>query len=132
MRANLVAAVCQALAAEGLDVSCFNGHSFFIGAAIMASVEVVGIHDVCSYLATSADSYVLLPSVFLTVLSFCMFVCLTVFCIGCFWLCLALYTCFQMFGSVAAARNSGGCLNTFCRHMVAYGCRPLHTWARLQ
>ena len=122
MRANLVPAVFQALAAEGLDVSCFNGHSFFIGAAIMASVEVVGIHDVCSYLATSADSYVLLPSVFLTVLSFCMFVCLTVFCIGCFWLCLALYTCFQMFGSGAADRNIGGCLNTFTPNLQAYGC----------
>ena len=117
MRANLVAAVYQALAAEGLDVSCFNGHSFLIGAAITASV-----HDVCSYLSTSADSYVLLPSVSSTVLSFYMFVCLTVFCIGCFWLCLALYTCFQMFGSVDADRNIGGCLNTFTPNLQAYGC----------
>ena len=32
---DLVAVACQALAAEGLDVSRFNGYSFWIEAAIV-------------------------------------------------------------------------------------------------
>ena len=40
---DLVAAVCQALAADGLDVSRFNGHSFRIGAA--TTTAQVGIPD---------------------------------------------------------------------------------------
>ena len=40
---DLVAAVHQALAADGLDVSRFNGHSFWIGAATTAAQ--VGIPD---------------------------------------------------------------------------------------
>ena len=42
-RADLVAAVRQALAAEGFDVSRFNGHSFRIGAATTAAQ--VGVPD---------------------------------------------------------------------------------------
>ena len=100
-RVDLVAAVCQALTADGHDVSRFNGHSFWIGAATTAaqvgvpdsvsrSLEVVRIHDLCLYLAIAADSYLLSPSVFLTVLCFCMFVCFTVSCIGC----LLVVSCF--------------------------------------
>ena len=42
-RVDLVAAVHQALAADGLDVSRFNGHSFWIGAATTAAQ--VGVPD---------------------------------------------------------------------------------------
>ena len=42
-RVDLVAAVRQALAADGLDVSRFNGHSFWIGAATTAAQ--VGVPD---------------------------------------------------------------------------------------
>ena len=42
-RVDLVAAVRQALAADGLDVSRFNGHSFRIGAATTAAQ--VGVPD---------------------------------------------------------------------------------------
>ena len=42
-RADLVAAIRQALAAEGFDMSHFNGHSFRIGAATTAAQ--VGVPD---------------------------------------------------------------------------------------
>ena len=42
-RVDLVAAVCQALTADGHDVSRFNGHSFWIGAATTAAQ--VGVPD---------------------------------------------------------------------------------------
>ena len=37
------------------------------------------------------------------------------------WLCLALYDGSQLFGSVAADRTIGGCLNTFTPNLQAYG-----------
>ena len=52
--------------------------------SVSGSLEVVRIHDLCSYLAPAADSYLPSPSVFMTVLCFCMFVCFILSCIGCF------------------------------------------------
>ena len=47
------------------------------------------------------------------------------------WLCLALYDSSQWFGSVAADRTIGGCLNTFTPNLQAYGCIWLQALAHL-
>ena len=52
--------------------------------SVSGSLEVICIHDLCSYLAPAAESYLPSPSVFMTVLCFCMFVCFILSCIGCF------------------------------------------------
>ena len=80
---DLVAEVHQTLAADAL--MCHVSMAIVFGLeplppqprvasdSVSRLLEVVHIHDLCSYLATAADSYLLLPSV-LTVLCFCMFV----------------------------------------------------------
>ena len=47
------------------------------------------------------------------------------------WLCLALHDGSQLFGSVAAERTIGGCLNTFTPNLQAYGCIWLQALAHL-
>ena len=60
-----------------------------------------------------------------------MFVFFIVSCIGCLLVVSASYNCFHLFGSVAADRTIGGCLNTFTPNLLAYGCKWLQVLAHL-
>ena len=63
------------------------------------------------------------------VLHVCVF--FIVSCIGCLLVVSASYNCFHLFGSVAADRTIGGCLNTFTPNLQAYGCMWLLAIAHL-
>ena len=131
-RVDLVATVHQTLAADGLDVSRFNGHSFQIGAA--TTTAQVGIPDsviqslgrwkssaFMTYIRTS-------PQQLTGSTCLCVFI---VSCIGCLLVVSASYNFFHLFGSVAADQTIGGCLNTFTPNLQAYGCMWLQAIAHL-